>query len=159
MSVESLTDVAGRFEPGSLLALSPPDREGSPERELRVESARPHRGGLLVCFEGIEDRDAAETLRNCWLEAPRDSVPPLPEGEYYHFELVGCRCRDRREGDLGEVVAVIEDGGGLLLEVESSEGHLLIPFVQAYLERVDVAEGEILFDLPEGLVETCISRS
>ena len=90
---------------------------------------------------------------------PVAEVPPPPAGLYYHFELVGCRCLDAESGDLGEVTAVIEDGGGVLLEVSGAGRTLPVPFVEAFLESVDVAGKTICLRLPPGLVETCSSRS
>jgi ribosomal 30S subunit maturation factor RimM len=57
------------------------------------------------------------------------------------------------------VEEVIEDGGGLLLLLAHEGRRLLVPFVRAYLARVDVEAGEIELRLPEGLVEACTSRS
>ena len=72
---------------------------------------------------------------------------------------MNCRCHDRRHGELGKVVDVIEDGGGLLLEVADGERRLLVPFVRRYLVAVDRVERTIELDLPAGLIETCASRS
>ncbi|HSM52451.1 MAG TPA: ribosome maturation factor RimM, partial [Thermoanaerobaculia bacterium] len=114
---------------------------------------------LLVELAGLTDRDAAEELRGCWLEVPAAAVPPAPEGSFYFFELVGCRCHDRLAGDLGEVVDLLEDGGGLLLLLERPGARLLVPFVERFLLRVDPAGRRIELDLPPGLVETCTSPS
>jgi 16S rRNA processing protein RimM len=124
-----------------------------------VAASRPHRGGLLVRFAGIDDRDAAERLRGAGLAVERERVPAAPPGAYYHFELVGCRCRDRREGDLGEVVDLVEDGGGLLLVVDDGRRRVPVPFVGRFIRKVDVAAGQIEVELPPGLVETCASGS
>lgn len=150
--VEVETDVTDRFAPGSRLWLE--GRSGS----VCVSSARKHQGRYLILFEGITDRSAAAELRGLELRVPRSSVPEPPEGAYYHFQLVGCTVSDRTLGDLGAVTDVIEDGGGLLLMTERSAGaRLLIPFVAAYLESVDVSAGRIEVALPAGLVEICES--
>ena len=122
-------------------------------------SSRPRKEGLIVRFEGIDDRDQAEELRGISLEVDRSEVPPAPPGSFYYYELVDCECVDRRAGSLGRVIDVIEDGGGVLLEVQSDRGTLLIPFVLAYLESTDVERGLLELDLPEGLIETCTSTS
>ncbi|MGD2114424.1 MAG: ribosome maturation factor RimM [Acidobacteriota bacterium] len=156
LAVESFSDVPERFAAGrELLARVP----AGLVRRLTIGSARPFRGGLLVSFEGIADRDAAEELRGALLEVPRDEVPDPPEGTYYHFQLVGCRIRDAREGSLGEVADVIEDGGGVLLVVEDGRRRLLIPFVRELVREMAVGRRTIEVELPEGLVETCASRS
>jgi 16S rRNA processing protein RimM len=153
-TVEVLTDREDRFVPGAELLA---ERDGG-RRPLVVESSRPHKGGLLVRFAGIDDRDGAEELRDSALTVPRDRVEPAPEGAYYYFELVGCAVVDAGAGELGRVTDVLEDGGGLLLEVGGPAGPL-VPFVRAYLVRVDVAGRRIEVRLPEGLLEACASTS
>ncbi len=110
-------------------------------------------------MEGFDSRDDVEELRGAWLEIERERVPAAPEGAYYFFELVGCTCIDRTRGELGRVENVIEDGGGLLLEVTEGRRSVLIPFVNSYLRRIDVGAGRIELELPEGLLDTCASRS
>jgi 16S rRNA processing protein RimM len=166
--VEVLTDAPRRFDPGSSLLLV---REGQPEVALVVAARRaasaPGRsvgGGrtrqatALVRFAGIGDREAAAALRGGWLEIERSLVPPAPAGTYYRFELLGCRCSDGGE-ELGEVVEVVEDGGGLLLIVADGRREVPVPFVARFLRAVDVAHGRIELDLPPGLIEACASRS
>ncbi|MDH3525576.1 MAG: ribosome maturation factor RimM [Acidobacteriota bacterium] len=156
VAVEPLSDVAGRFDAGSELELAV---AGVPRRGVRIRSSRSHGRGLLVAFEGVEDRAGAEELRGGRLEVAREAVPPAAAGEYYHFELLGCRCVDARGTELGVVDDVVEDGGGEILCVRDESGELLVPFVAAFLTRVDVAGGVIELDLPAGLIETCRSRS
>lgn len=155
VGVEVLSDVPGRFAPGSGMLAA---REGEPPIRLTVAASRPHKGGLTVRFEGIEDRDRADELRGMWLEVPRSEVPEPPPGTYYHWQLLGCRCRAGSE-DLGRVVEVVEDGGGLLLICEGGGRKVPVPFVREFLREVDVAGGRIELNLPPGLLEACASRS
>ena len=173
--VEVLSDVPGRLDPGSSLLVT--DSEGDPKpaagqlesvpERVIVAAAREHTTGLLVRFAEVKDRDGADLLRGTWLAVERAAVPPAPEGTYYLYELVGCRCRDGAR-DLGVVVDVVEDGGGLLLIVEGSAGgtgaegqaqRVPIPFVERFLREIDVVGGTIALELPPGLVETCASTS
>jgi len=154
--VEVLSDVPHRLRRGVELLL----RAGAGEPVVvRVEDSRPHPGGRRLRLTGVEERKGAEELRGAWLEVPRESVPAAPAGAFYEFELVGCRCRDRRAGELGEVVRVVADGGGALLEVRGERGTLLVPLVESFLAGVDLAGRAIELELPVGLVETCASRS
>lgn len=153
--IEVLSDFPDRFEPGVELIVNGPNFG---RRVLTIESARPHRGGLLLLFEELGDRDAAEALRSADLMVPADSLGAAPEGSYYYFDLIGRACRDRRSGDLGEVIAVHEDGGGLLLEIRNDARTVLVPFVRAYLVAIDDLDGPIEFDLPDGLLDVCASR-
>jgi len=153
--VEVLSDVPGRLAPGRSLSAS---WAGKPERIVTVESYRVHKTGALVRFAGFEDRDQAEELRDALLEVDRSEVPAAPEGTYYWYQLLGCRCWVDGE-DLGEVTDLVEDGGGLLLVVSKDGRQVPIPFVQSFLKEVDVERGRIELDLPEGLLEACASGS
>lgn len=161
--VEVASDNPERFAPGAELLLMAPGEAGeaAPEaarRRLTIDTVRPHRGVLLIRFEGIGDRDEADELRG-ELAVPASTVPAPPEGTWYHFQLLGCRVSDRAAGELGEVVDLVEDGGGLLLVVEGEGRRVPVPFVARFLVRVDVAAREIEVDLPEGLIEACASTS
>ena len=147
--VEVESDVEERFAPGSTLII------GARGRSIEVIGARPFGDRLLVRFAGLDDRGAVEGLRGLELSVPRQDVPAAPAGSFYRFELLDCECRDAREGELGRVVGIHEDGGGLLLEVAGPERRVLVPFVDAFVVRVDVAARRIELDLPPGLVDIC----
>jgi 16S rRNA processing protein RimM len=162
--VAVLSDVPGRLAAGRTVLIVPDGAPETPPRAAVIASSRPQKSGLLVRFEGIDDRDRAEELRGASLEVERSQVPEAPEGTYYWYQLLGCRCRDIGdigEGgrDLGEVVDLIEDGGGLLLVVSDGERRLPVPFVASFLRGVDVERGTIDLELPPGLIEVCASRS
>lgn len=153
--VEVLSDVEERFAPGAEVVAGGPGGGTA----LRVAGCRPFRGGLLVHFDGRPDRTSVEDLAGRELVIAREAVPAAPAGTFYYFELMGCRCSDRTQGDLGVVTDVVEDGGGLLLEVRGDAGgKVLVPFVSAFVEQIDIPAGTIELDLPPGLVETCASK-
>lgn len=165
--VESMTDVDDRFAAGSRMR-GVVSRDVRPDSfvDLTVADCRSHSGALLVAFEGVADRQEAETLRDAWLVVDRGSVGAAPPGGHYFFELIGCACHDQELGHIGEVVDVLEDGGGYLLVVrqrasrDSSEGvEILVPFVDPMLVEVDTEGKRIDTRLPPGLVEICTSRS
>ena len=154
--IEVLSDDPDRFRPGAdMIVLGPTFAR----RVLSISSVRPHRGGLLILFAGLEDRDEASALRSADLMIEAGAVREAPEGSYYYFDLVGRACHDRKSGNLGEVVAVSENGGGLLLEIRDDSRTILVPFVREYLVSIEPVDGPIEFDLPEGLLQVCVSRS
>lgn len=156
--VESLTDVEGRFSRGTRLGLVTKDGARRTVTVRRSERPMPER--LVVAFEGIDDRDAAEALRGARLEVPREAVPAAPEGAFWQFELVGCRVFEGAAGELGEVVDVADAGSGPLLVVAMPDGRTVpLPFVDRFLVGVDLAAKRIDLRLPEGLIEACASRS
>ncbi len=153
--VQPLSDAPGRFTAGDRLWLEPP---GGRARRVAVAAVRRHAHGLLVRLTGLDDRERAAELAGASLEVDRRRTPPAPAGSYYYFELAGCRCSDRRAGDIGVVAEVVEDGGGLLLEIAGAgQRRLLVPFVSEFVEAVDVGRRRIELSLPPGLVESCTS--
>ena len=64
--------------------------------ERRLLSVRDGGKDAVARFEGIADRSAAEALRGSLVEVDRSALPPLDEGEYYHADLIGLPCVDRR---------------------------------------------------------------
>ncbi len=156
--VQVLSDVPERLAPGSRVKASWEGKPARPSREVLVEACRPHKSGAVVRFAGVGDPDKAEELRDALLDVDRSEVPDAPEGTYYWYQLLGCRCWADGE-DLGEVTDLVEDGGGLLLVVSKDGRHVPIPFVRSFLKEVDVERGRIELDLPEGLLEACASGS
>jgi 16S rRNA processing protein RimM len=154
--VEVLSDVAGRFSPGSELALR---RADGGVATLRVESSRQHGKTARVLFGGCERREDAEALRGGELEVELASVPEAPQGAFWQHELLGAHCHDRRTGDLGRIEELLEQGGGLLLRVVGVRGELLVPFAAPFVGGLDRAARRLEVDLPEGLIEACASRS
>ncbi len=156
VTIGVLSDVSERFVAGSVVDIVLPDGQ---RRSARISAVRGRKGEAIVHFAGLETRDQAEELRAAVLEVDRSRVPDAPPGTFYFFELIGCECTDRRAGELGQVARVLDDGGGLLLEIEAGARSLLVPFVEAYIQDVDIANRRIELDLPEGLIETCTSGS
>lgn len=151
MSVEVLTDFPERFVPG--LALVAADARGERRRTLVVETVREAGDRLLICFEGVGDRNGADELRGLDLSVPRGSEAPRPEGFVYHFDVEGCRAVDRDGKPLGVVTALVDVAGRSLLEVETPRGGRQVPFVEPIVVSVDVGRKVVVLDPPAGLLD------
>lgn len=150
VTVEPRTDEPDeRFAAGSSVEVA-----GS-TRQLVVESAHWHSGRLLVAFAGVNDRDAAEALRNSILEIERDpdEAPDDPE-EFYDSALVGCEVA-LIDGDVvGTVREVLHLPAQDLLSITTPDDReVLVPFVAAMVPTVDVAQRRIVIDPPPGLLD------
>jgi 16S rRNA processing protein RimM len=122
---------------------------------LRVRAARPHSGRLLVTFEGVDDRDAAEALRGVRLFLATSVLPPPDDPEEFHVhQLEGLRAELADGTRIGTVRDVIHGPGGELLVLDRPDADdALVPFVSAIVPTVDVAGGRIVLDPPEGLLD------
>ena len=76
------------------------------------------KGGAIARFAEVESRSAAEKLRGTTLTVPREALPPLLEGEYYHADLIGLAAATVGGEALGEVIAVHNFGAGDVIEIE-----------------------------------------
>jgi 16S rRNA processing protein RimM len=101
---------------------------------------------VIARFTEIADRTTAERMRGTELTVPRDALPPLGEGEYYHTDLIGLPAVSTDGQDLGRVVAVENFGAGDVLEIERLDGkRFMVPMnadaVPEWGERVVVDAG------------------
>lgn len=128
---------------------------GDVVRPAEIESVWEHRGLLIFKFRGVDSISEAEELAGAEVRVPRAERAPLPEGEYYQSDLVGCEVIERATGErLGRVTGWQECGGPALLEVQAGEEEpLLIPFARAICAEIDLEARRIGVDLPEGLKE------
>lgn len=113
-----------------------------------LEEVRHDAAGFVVRLKGIHDRDAAGSLNGMkWFEA-REDFPSPSEGEYYHVDLIGLTARLESGEVLGRVADVWELPASEVLVVRG-EREVLIPFVDAFLVRVDLTGGEVVIrDVP-----------
>ncbi|MBF6173808.1 ribosome maturation factor RimM [Nocardia blacklockiae] len=153
--VEVRTDEPeSRFAPGAVLrGRLPRARE---TREYTVESAREHSGRLLLRLDGIADRSAADALRGMLFLIDTADLPPSADpDEFYDHELEGLTVRLGDGTVVGTVAEVLHSAAGELLSVRAAddEREILVPFVTAIVPTVSVAEGVIVIDPPEGLLD------
>jgi 16S rRNA processing protein RimM len=88
---------------------------------LTLKSLRPG-NNIIARFAEINDRNGAEAARGTELSVPREALPPLGEGEYYHADLIGLPCVSTDGEDLGLCVAIDDFGAGDVIEVERPDG-------------------------------------
>jgi 16S rRNA processing protein RimM len=151
-SVELLTDSASRFEELDRVFLVDPKRETV--LDAAVVSARPHGERALVRLAGIDSPEDVSRFRNWTIEIPEHEARALDENEFFLHDLIGLDVVDRDGKAIGRVVDVIEGVAQLLLRVETEPGPRFdIPFVEALCPEVDLDQGRLTVDLPEGLIE------
>ncbi|MFI7616985.1 ribosome maturation factor RimM [Nonomuraea terrae] len=137
-----------RFAPGISIATDPAERG-----PLVVEGRRWHKGMLLVTFEGVADRDAAEELRGTMLVIDSAEVAPLDDPDEFHdHQLVGLTVETVAGEQVGEVEDVLHHGQDLLVVRRKGQDDALIPFVKTLVPVVDVEAGRLVVDPPEGLL-------
>jgi len=153
VTVEVRTDdPADRFRRGAVLLTDPASRG-----PLTVAGVRWNSGRLLLTFDGYQDRDEAEALRDTFLQVESDDLQPLADPEeFYDHDLIGLRVVTTGGEEVGTVADVLHYGQDLLVVDGSGRragAEILIPFVVAIVPEVDVASGRLVVDPPAGLLD------
>jgi len=127
-------------------------REGEAE-EFRVESSRASGNDFIVKLAGVNSLSQADRLAGADLFIPESGLASLDEGQYYLFELRGCRVVTVTGEDVGTVIDVLLLGESSLLVVGRRGGEAYIPFHESICKEVDLARREIRVDPPAGLLD------
>lgn len=150
IKVYPMTDFPERFKKMETVKL---ERGGAVE-EFAVESARPHKELYLLKLQGIDSLEKAQVYKHAQVVINQDELMPLPEGEYYHFQLEGLKVIDEERGILGELTEVLGTGANDVYVVNSPQfGEVLIPAIKDVVLGIDLAAGEIKVRLLPGLIE------
>ncbi len=145
--MEVLTDFPERLEPGMLVYV------GQDHREMHILQFRSADNSLLVTFEQVSDRDTAGLLRNELVYVRGDKIPALPDGEYYHHQILGLYAIGDSGQRLGTVVDLLETGASDVAVVRPESGRdILVPLVDDFIIKIDLKSGEIHVKLVEGLL-------
>lgn len=165
VAVETITDDPARFfAPGKRLfagtadgeiAPHPADRRNPESRqELIVEQAAPqHRGGMIVHFDAIPDRTAAETWRGRYLLVPSDELAPPAENEVFLHDLLGVRVIGTNGAELGTVAGWYELPQGITLELNGPAANVLVPYRPDVVREVDLDARTMIVDTESGLFD------
>ena len=136
--------------------LQPNERGASPfvgTVLLRIREAKEHSDSVVALAHDLTDRDVAESLKGARIFIQRSSFPSTNPDEYYWVDLIGLTVRNREGIDLGEVTELLSTGPQTVLVLSQAnpdpEGkpiERMIPFVNAYVDLVDLAARQILVD-------------
>jgi len=156
--VELLTDAPDAiFAPGRRVFVGAID--GTPLRDphtgagltVGVTGARDFQDGLLVTFDAIGDRNAAEQWRGRTILAPLSELAPPDDDEVYEHELEGLAVHDTAGTPLGRVSAWYRLPHCILLDVATPRGVVSVPYNERFIVRVDRAARTLTADIPDDL--------
>jgi len=152
VAAETHSDVPGRLAEGMKLFELP--RSQNERRELEVEDLWPHKGMVVLKFRGIDTMSDAELLIGSELQVPAAERAELEPGWNYVSDLIGCTVFDHA-CEIGRIEDVqFGAGEAPLLIVAGGAGKKFdVPFAEAYLEGVDIAQRQVRMNLPEGMLE------
>ena len=144
VKVEVVTDFPERFAPQKIVYLNT-----SP---LEIESCRPHKQHLVVKLATIDSVEDAEKLRGQDLTISRSELYPLPEGQYYTFQIIGLKVVTTEGKLLGRITEIMTTGSNDVYIVEGKRGEILIPAIEYVVKSIDLAKGKMVIEAIEGLL-------
>ena len=122
------------------------------EDRLEPEKIRYHKNTVIIKFRGVNDRNAAEALRDRFLEIDKKDLRELGEDEYYIFDLIGLEAQDQNGKRIGRVSDVIQNSAQDLYEIEHIDGKkYFVPAVKEFVTDIDINRGIMKIKPIEGL--------
>src|SRR5699024_8140638 len=121
---------------------------------LKVKSHRTHKQFDLLQFEGYNDMESVKQLMELTLHIKHDQLTPLPEGQYYYYEIIGCEVITTEGESIGVVDHILVPGANDVWVVKQDNGQdALIPYIKDVVKKIDVAKKIITIELMEGLLD------
>jgi 16S rRNA processing protein RimM len=128
-------------------------RRGDRVEPFTVTASRIQQGRPVIGLEGIADMNAAQELAGLEFRVPVETLAVLPEGTFYHHDLVGCVVTTADGTAVGTVSAVEGGAGNTRLVVQSDKGEVLVPLAVDICTSIEPAAKRIVVAPPEGLLE------
>ncbi len=149
VQVVPLTDDPRRFEKLEHIYLI----KGSPTpRSYKIESLRYHkRDRVILKLEGCHSINDAKALVSAYLAIEQKDLIPLPEGSYYHFQLIGLETSTVEGEYLGVLNEIIATGSNDVYVTKNKDKEYLIPAIKDVILQVDIENNKLIVKLPEGL--------
>lgn len=118
---------------------------------ITIDSHRQHKGMDLITINGLTNINDVLCYvgKDIYVPHNRDE---LGEGEYYYEDLIGLDCYDSKNNYIGPIKDLQEVPQGLILEIQGKDKTILIPFVDEFIEKIDLQNKVIKINEIEGLI-------
>jgi 16S rRNA processing protein RimM len=142
--MDVMTDFPERIRAGKIIYV------GDDHQPMRVLGVRGHDRSLILRFPDIDTPEDVGRFRNALVFVKAAELPKLPEGEYYHHQLLGMTVVDEAGQILGDLTDILETGANDVYLVKSAEGkELLLPAIEDVILEVNLERGEMRVRPPE----------
>lgn len=127
-------------------------RPGEPPRIVDVQSARLHKGHVLLKVRGVDSIDAVDALRGCLVRIRPEDAVRLPDNEFFIHDLLGCEVVTVDGRVLGALTQVLRGPANDVYVVGSGKGELLLPAIRDVVRQVDLTARRIVVSPTPGLI-------
>jgi len=144
LKVKVVTDFPQRFTPSSKIYIN--------RQPMTINSTEWHKGKAIIKLNTINSIEDAQRLRGQPIEIHHSQVYPLPEGQYYHFQLTGLEVWTTQGELLGTVTEILTADSNDNYVVHGAKGEILIPAIEDVIKSIDLNKGCIVIEPIEGLL-------
>jgi len=144
LKVDVVTDFPERFIPRSIVYIK--------RQPMTINSTQWHKGKAIIKVDAVDSVEQAQKLRGQPVEIHHSQLYPLPEGQYYHFQLIGLEVRTTQGELLGNITEILAAESNDNYVVYGSRGRILIPAIEDVVKSVDLAKRCMVIEPIEGLL-------
>ncbi|HLS07218.1 MAG TPA: ribosome maturation factor RimM [Bacillota bacterium] len=145
-----MTDFPERFNVGNTLYV----QKNGETIPLKIKSHRTHKQFDLLQFEGYDEMESVKQLMQLHLHIKKSQLTPLPEGQYYYYEIIGCEVMTIDGEIIGVVDHILAPGANDVWVVKRKNGQeALIPYIKDVVKKIDIVNKVITIELMEGLLD------
>lgn len=116
-----------------------------------IKTVRFHKGNFLVSFEGLQNINLVEKYVGLDVYGYKEDVE-LEDDEYFYGDLIGCTVINDDQ-EIGKVVSIFNNGAHDILSVKTAKGKISIPYVDAFIEDIDISSKQIKVHLIKGFID------
>ncbi len=121
----------------------------------RIESVRYQKNTAIIKLKGVNDRNAAEALKERDIYITENELRELPEDTFYVKDLIGCSVLNIENGkEIGKITDVLQNSAQDIYQIELASGkEALIPVVAEFVKEVNIAEKYVKIQLIPGFID------
>ncbi len=119
------------------------ESQGVTEKK-RIISVRPHKNNLLIGFEGCENPEDARKYRGALIKIEESESPRLPDGIYYHYQIIGLDVYTDKGEYLGQVRSILQTGSNDVYIVRGKDREYLIPAIKDFIKEIDLKTSKMI---------------
>ncbi len=144
LKVGIATDFPQRFTPSAKVYIN--------RQPMVIDSTEWHKGKAIIKLNTINSIEEAKKLPGQLVEIHHSQLHPLPEGQYYHFQLIGLEVWTTQGELLGNITEILSAPGNDTYVVSGAQGEILIPATEDVITSVDIKKGCLVIEPMEGLL-------
>ena len=144
LKVAVATDFPQRFAPSSKVYVN--------RQPMTIDSTEWQKGKAIIKLNTIDSVEDAEKWRGQLVEIHHSQLHLLPEGHYYHFQLIELEVWTTQGELLGNITEILTTSGNDTYVVSGAKGEILIPAVEDVIKSVDLDKGCLVIEPIEGLL-------